>query len=256
MPGLLIPVQYTPVAAVSRCNHGPTRVCTVAAVRPLARRLCPRSVLSRSKCTAVTCRASSGKESNPTGQSAQDFLTVASKVAPFKDVDAGVLRELCDKGQEGTLPSGYKLAEEGIEPTACYVLLHGCFLRSNGEGKHLYGLCAHSNVAKACSSGSCIMADMCSRISAGVCEPETPLTQSCHVAAFQAKAGRAVNLKELLLGDVCSSTVALAAASQVFSIKSAVLKQMLQDTPQLQRILFKDISQQLAASQATSQVSI
>lgn len=57
-----------------------------------------------------------------------------------------------------------------------------------------------------------------------------------------------------MLGEVCSSTVALAAATRVFSVKSAVFKQILQGTPQLQQILFKDISQQLAASQATSQV--
>lgn len=78
--------------------------------------------------------------------------------------------------------------------------------------------------------------------------------EAFHVAAFQAEAGRAFNLRELLLGEVCTSTVALAAASQVFSIESAVFKQMLQNTPQLQQILIKDVSQQLAASQATSQV--
>ena len=61
-------------------------------------------------------------------------------------------------------------------------------------------------------------------------------------------------MQELLLGEDCSSTVALAAATRVFSVKSSVFKQMLQDTPQLQQILFKDISQQLAASQAASQV--
>ena len=73
-------------------------------------------------------------------------------------------------------------------------------------------------------------------------------------AAFQVKAGRTVNLKEVLLGESCSSTVALAAASRVFAIKAAALTQMLQDDSDLQQTLLKQVSQQLAATQATSQV--
>lgn len=76
----------------------------------------------------------------------------------------------------------------------------------------------------------------------------------CADAAFQTKAGRTINLKEVLLGESCSSTIALAAASRVFAIKAAALTQMLQDNSQLQQRLLKDVSQQLAASQATSQV--
>ena len=77
----------------------------------------------------------------------------------------------------------------------------------------------------------------------------------CSAAAFQAKAGKTLNFKEALLGEACSSTIMLASACRVFTISSAVLQQMLQESPQLQQTLLKDVSQQLAVSQAASQVS-
>ncbi|KAL3157783.1 hypothetical protein ABBQ32_012207 [Trebouxia sp. C0010 RCD-2024] len=165
-------------------------------------RLSWRRVSPRSKTPPTTSKA--GRQNVASGQGPQDFLTVASKESPFKDLEADILKDLYHQGQEVTLPSGHKLAEEGATPTACYVLLHSCFLTRNGE-------------------------------------------------AFQAKAGRVLNLTELLLDETCTSTIALAAASRVFSIESAVLKQLLQNTPKLQQILLRDVSQQLAASQALSQ---
>ena len=132
MPGLLIPVKNTPVPALLRYSHGNLRSCTAPTAQERVTRPLPRSVAPRSKSTATTCKASSATENYKTGQ---DFLTVASKASPFKDAGATVLTDLFNKGQEETLPAGYKLSEAGAAPTACHLLLHSCFLRSNGEGK-------------------------------------------------------------------------------------------------------------------------
>lgn len=71
--------------------------------------------------------------------------------------------------------------------------------------------------------------------------------------AYQAPLGTSINLKEVLLNELCSTTTALAAATKVFSIKAAAFRQLLQDNPDLQQTLFKDMSQQLTLSQATLQ---
>ncbi len=78
--------------------------------------------------------------------------------------------------------------------------------------------------------------------------------RSLCAAAYQAPLGTSVNLKEVLLNEKCAITVALAAATKVFSIKAAAFRQLLQDYPGLQQALFKDMSQQLTLSQATLQV--
>ena len=134
MPGLLIPVKNSPVPALLRSSHSHLRLFTATTARNHTR-LPPRSVASRSKLPSTACKASSETGNFPVDKTAQDFLTVASKASPFKDAGATVLTDLCSKGQEETLPAGYKLSEAGAAPTACHVLLHSCFLRSNGEGK-------------------------------------------------------------------------------------------------------------------------
>lgn len=136
MPGLLIPVSNTPVPASLRCNLGRLRLCTATAARNQVTRLPRCGVTWRSKSTSTACSASSDTGNSPVGNTAHDFLAVASRASPFQDVGATILTDLCTKGQEETLPAGYKLSEEGAAPTACHVLLHSCFLRSNGEGTH------------------------------------------------------------------------------------------------------------------------
>ena len=133
MPGLLIAVKNTPFPALLRYSHSHLRLFRASNSRHRGR-LSPRSVISRSKSAPTACKANSERDIFPVDRTAQEFLTIASKVSPFKNVGATVLRDLSNEGQEETLPAGYKLAEEGARPTDCHVLLHGCFLRSNGEG--------------------------------------------------------------------------------------------------------------------------
>ncbi|DBB11723.1 TPA: hypothetical protein ACH3X3_005889 [Trebouxia sp. C0006] len=71
--------------------------------------------------------------------------------------------------------------------------------------------------------------------------------------AYQAPVGTGINLKEVLLGETCSSTISLAAATKVFTVTATAFRQVLQDNPGLQQALFKDLSQQLTLSQATVQ---
>ena len=134
MPGLLIPVKHSPVPALLRCNHGHVRLCAATTAQTHVTRLPPRGVASRSKSTSTVCKASSEKGSSPVDKTAGDFLTMTSNASPFKDVGATVLTDLFNKGQQINLPAGYKLSEEGAAPTACHILLHSCFLRSDGEG--------------------------------------------------------------------------------------------------------------------------
>lgn len=136
MPSLLIPVKNSPVPALLRCNHGHLRLCAATTAQNHVTRLPQPGVASRSKSTSTACKASSEKGNSPVDKTAQDFLTVASKASPLKDVGATVLTDLCNKGQEENLPAGYKLSEEGAAPTACHILLHSCFLRSDGEGNN------------------------------------------------------------------------------------------------------------------------
>lgn len=75
-------------------------------------------------------------------------------------------------------------------------------------------------------------------------------------AAYQAPVGTGINLKEVLLGETCSSTISLAAATKVFTVTATAFRQVLQDNPGLQQALFKDLSQQLTLSQATVQVTL
>lgn len=135
MPGLQIPVSNTPVPALLRCNLGCLRLCTATAARHRVTMLPRRGVAFSSKSTSTACCASSDTGNSPVDKTAQDFLTVASRSSPFQDVEATVLTDLYNRGQEETLPAGYKLSEEGAAPTACHVLLHSCFLKSNGEGR-------------------------------------------------------------------------------------------------------------------------
>lgn len=130
MPGLLL---YAPAPALSRWTYGHVGPCTLATARPHSVRLSWRRVLPRNKAPPTISKA--GRQNVASGQGPQDFLTVASKESPFKDLEADVLEDLYHQGQDATLPSGHKLAEEGATPTACYVLLHSCFLTRNGEGK-------------------------------------------------------------------------------------------------------------------------
>ncbi|KAL0019848.1 hypothetical protein WJX79_006536 [Trebouxia sp. C0005] len=71
--------------------------------------------------------------------------------------------------------------------------------------------------------------------------------------AYQAPVGTVINLKEVLLHETCSSTVSLAAATKVFTVKAAAFRQVLQDNPGLEQALFRDLSQQLTLSQTTVQ---
>lgn len=75
-------------------------------------------------------------------------------------------------------------------------------------------------------------------------------------AAYQAPVGTVINLKEVLLHETCSSTVSLAAATKVFTVKAAAFRQVLQDNPGLEQALFRDLSQQLTLSQTTVQVTL
>ena len=76
-----------------------------------------------------------------------------------------------------------------------------------------------------------------------------------HNAAYQAPVGTSINLEEASLSESCSATISLAAATRVFTITAVSFRQVLQDHPQLQQALFKDLSQQLTLSQANVQVT-
>ena len=137
--------MYAPVPAASRCINGHAGPWTATTFRQHAVRLSWRRASSRSNARPTTSKA--GRQNVASGQGPQEFLTVASKDSPFKDVEAAILRDLYHHGQEETLPSGHKLAEEGVLPTACYILLRSCFLRKNGEGKLSLYLHAHLDEA-------------------------------------------------------------------------------------------------------------
>lgn len=136
MAGLLIPVKHARFPALLRSTHRDRRLFSASIARRGVTRLSSHSVIPRSKSTPTACKASSERDSAPVDRAAQNFLTVASEASPFRDVGATALTDLSIKGQEETLRAGHKLAEEGTQPTACHVLLHDCFLRSNGEGEY------------------------------------------------------------------------------------------------------------------------
>ena len=136
MAGLLIPVKNARFPALLRSTHRDRRLFSASIARRGVTRLSSHSVISRSKSTPSACKASSERDNAPVDTAAQNFLTVASEASPFKDVGATALTGLSNKGQEETLRAGHKLAEEGAQPTACHVLLHDCFLKSNGEGTY------------------------------------------------------------------------------------------------------------------------
>lgn len=127
-------MSNTPVPSTLRCNLGRLRLCTATTARDHVTRLPRRGVALRSKSTPTACSANSDTGNAPVHKTAQDFLAVASRASPFQDVGDTILTDLCSKGQEETRPVGYRLSEEGAAPTACHVLLHSCFLKSNGEG--------------------------------------------------------------------------------------------------------------------------
>ena len=84
----------------------------------------------------------------------------------------------------------------------------------------------------------------------------TEPSPSVYIAAYQAPLGTSINLEEALLSEPCSTTISLAAATKVFTITAKAFRQVLQDHPQLQQALFKDLSQQLTVSQANVQVTM
>ena len=130
MPGLLTSQQYTSRPAATRL-YRQTALLTACAKRLRVHTLQPRCRVQPRKLLRLICSA---METGSVDPAAKTFMAVVGKSSAFEGVEPATLKQLQNQGQEETLPAGFKIAEEGLAPSACYVLLQSCFLRSNGEG--------------------------------------------------------------------------------------------------------------------------
>ena len=131
MPGLLTIQQYTSRPVTRRAYNQTAQTTLACAKRRHVNAVHLRPCVQPRKLLPHVCYA---RETGSVEPAAENFMAAVGKFSPFEDVEPVTLKQLQKQGQEETLPAGFKLAEEGLAPAACYVLLQTCFLRSNGEG--------------------------------------------------------------------------------------------------------------------------